>query len=112
MLKITPDPTFKADVEITVPGQDKPGTIPLTFKYRGRDEFKKFVNTFLDITDEEVFLKKEPDFKFFMEFVVGWGLEEDFNKKNVGIFMNNYPAAFLEILSKYRQLSFESRLKN
>lgn len=112
MLKITPDPTFSADVKITVPGQEKPGTIPLTFKYMGSSEFKKFADQFLEITEEDVKHKKDPTPDHFMDFVEKWGLEEEFTKKNVEIFMNNYPAAFFEILLKYRELAHRSRLKN
>jgi hypothetical protein len=45
-LKINPDPQFQADVTITVPGQSEPGTLPLTFKYRGRDEYKSLLESF------------------------------------------------------------------
>lgn len=107
MLKITPDPTFKADVEITVPGQDKPGTIPLTFKYRGRDEFKEFMD---GMKSEDG--KGKTVAEALPEFVEGWGLKEKFTNENIKIFLNNYPAAYGEIFTKYSELLLVSRLKN
>ena len=107
MLKITLDPTFKADVEITVPGQDKPGTIPLTMKYRGRDAFQQFAEELKSAAG-----KKKTVAESFPDFVEDWGLKEEFNKENIETFLNNYPAAYQEILTKYSELLLVSRLKN
>jgi len=103
MLKLNPDPQFTADAMITVPGQVEPGAITLTFKYRSRKELAAFFEGMKDRKDVDVF----PD------FIVGWsGMDADFSKKNIGIFLDNYPAAFGEILTEYSNLSFKSRVKN
>lgn len=121
-LKINPDPQFKADVSITVPGQSEPGTISLTFKYRGRDEYKALLEDFEDKTKdkknekgevEKIVIKKGKTFvEAFPEFVLGWDLDEKFTPENIKVFLNNYPAAYQEIFAEYLRLLFASRVKN
>ena len=113
-LKINPDPTFKADVKITVPGQTEPGTLPVTFKYRGRDEYKALLESFQEKTDESGNATQKG--KTFAEalpaIATGWGLDEDFTPENIEIFLNNYPAAYQEIFAEYSRLLLVSRIKN
>jgi len=104
MIKLNLDPTFDAEVPITVPGQAEPGTIPLTFKYRGRKEYLAW----LESNKEEAKTQTE----VFLEFVTKWGLSEDFNPANIEIFLDQYPAAYFDIISDYSRLLFESRAKN
>lgn len=106
MIKLNPNPEFQDGVNITVPGQKEPGTIQLTFKYRGRDEYKEWLESLSGGGSE-----KSTD-EAFLEFVTGWGLEEEFNRENVGIFLNNYPMSYAEIFKAYSKLLFESRVKN
>lgn len=114
MLKLNPDPTFTDDVEITVPGQKEPGTIPLTFKYRNRDEFKEWFGGLDEKRDKngKVTRKGKTFTEAFLEFVLGWGLDEEFNKENVEIFLTNYPAAYQEIFTQYSKMLLVSRIKN
>lgn len=121
MLKINPDPTFQADVEITVPGWKKPGSVTLTFKYRSRKEFVEFSTWANGATAEELqkmsitqwMKSRRPDDEVFPEFVVGWeGMDAEFNQENIATFLNNYPAAFQEIFRNYSSLLLESRIKN
>lgn len=111
MLKIVPNPEFKADVEITVPGQKDTGEIPLTFKYRTNKEFSAWFDTFKN-KDGGIEIDEDGLVKIFQEFVVGWGLKEDFTEENLVIFFDNYSKACVEILGEYSRLLFESRLKN
>jgi hypothetical protein len=111
MLKLNPDPQFKADVKITVPGQVDLGTINLTFKYRNRKDlialWKKN-----ETADSEADVTKE-QLDIFKKIVVGWdGIDGEFNAKNVELFVNNYPAATNEIIAAYASLCLESRVKN
>ena len=108
MLKLNPDPTFTDDVEITVPGQKEPGTIPMTFKYRSRTEYKEF----LDGLEEKKKGKEKTFPAVFSEFVLGWGLEEEFNSKNIETFLDNYPVAYQEIFTFYSKMLLVSRVKN
>lgn len=113
MIKINPNPEFTADVEITVPGQQETGAIPLTFKYMTRVAYLDWIATFPGKKSDK---KKEPEPRkhvdVFPEFVIGWGLDEKFTKENIKTFLDNYPAAFDEIIRAYSRLLFESRVKN
>lgn len=113
MIKINPNPEFTEDIEITVPGQKETGTIQLTFKYRNRKEYIEWIGGF---GGEKSSKKKDAEPRkhtdIFCDFVVGWGIDDEFNKKNVDIFLANYPAAFDEIIRAYARLLFESRVKN
>jgi len=115
MLKLNPDPQFTDDVEITVPGQKELGTISLTFKYRGRKEYSEFLDWLGEKVDKKgkVTEKGKTVAEAFPEFVTGWqGMDVEFNKENIEAFLNNYPAAYLEIFSQYSRLLLESRAKN
>ena len=114
MLKLNPDPTFTDDVEITVPGQKEPGTIPMTFKYRSRKEYQEFLESLEEKkSDKGKVTRKEKTFvEAFPEFVLGWGLEEEFCQKNIEIFLNNYPVAYQEIFTFYSKMLLVSRVKN
>ena len=106
MIKVTPDPEFKADVEITVPGQQTTGTIPLTFRYKTR---KQLASLFEKYSKDEVFLITP---ELMEDIIVSWGLESEFNKENIAIFLDNYLLGGSEILAAYQKLLFESRVKN
>jgi hypothetical protein len=101
MLKINPDPQFVAEVEITVPGQEETGTITLKFKYMGRKELKK-------LWDES-----ESDEVLLQGVVLGWeDMDVEFSPENLTIFLDNYPAAAVEIVQAYTRKLFESKVKN
>jgi hypothetical protein len=103
MLKLNPDPEFTAPVNITVPGRDKPETITLTFKYRGKKELNDFWAG----------NKGREDADILMDIVTGWkGIDAEFNKENVVVFLNNYPAFAGELALAYSKYCLESRVKN
>ena len=114
MLKLIPDPTFKAEVEITVPGQKEVGTIPLTFKLLGCKEYLAFIDSNRVKKTKKGKVVNEPrtPSEAFPDLVEGWGLAEDFTPENFEIFFNNYPFAYSEIVTAYDKLAFESRVKN
>ncbi len=105
MLKINPEinPTFKETIDITIPCQKETGKLTLNFKYRTRDEF-------IDFSDEMI---GKEDADVVMEMAEGWeNIDGEFTREEIDTFLNNYPAAAAEIFNQYRQLLFESRIKN
>jgi hypothetical protein len=102
MLKLNPDPTFEVVVNITVPGKAKPEGVKMTFKYRGKKELNEFWEG----------NKGRDDADIFMDIVTEWGVEAEYTKENVELFLNNYPAAAGEIALTYSKQSLESRVKN
>lgn len=105
MLKINPDPTFTVDVEITIPGQNKAGTLPITFNYKDRDQLKDFLGR---VRATEIDGKQAV-----AEIVKTWEWPEyEYTPENLAQFLNNYPAADVDIVACYRRMSFDSRVKN
>ena len=104
MLKINPDPEFTVNgVEITVPGQEKVGTLPVTFFYKTRSDLMEFLGRLKGMSDSEAVA----------EIVKSWewpGFE--YNEENLDKFLDNYPAAGFDIVTAYRRYSIESRVKN
>jgi len=104
MLKITPDPKFTADVQITVPGLAEPVSVTMTFKYRTRKEMLDFLEAEKDKQLSETMRN---------DVVLGWsGFDADFSKENLALFLENYPAAPLEIWTEYNKQLYGSRVKN
>ncbi|WP_294833366.1 phage tail assembly chaperone [uncultured Gilliamella sp.] len=99
--KLVADPTFKCKVLIPRAGQDE-GEIELTFKHYIRDKL-------VELEDE---LKDKPMIDFVMKLVSGWSLNEEFNKENMNILLNNYPAAIQAITSTYYKEMLGQREKN
>lgn len=87
---LTPNPTFKADVEIPVPG-GKTATINFTFKHKTRDEFKAFTEG----------LDGRGDAEIIQDIAAGWGLDDAFNDKNIEALTQNYLGAGLAIVNAY-----------
>lgn len=106
MLKINPDPTFTADVEISIPGQEETGSARFTFKYKDRDDLEEFNSRIREASGKD-------DRALLAEILVGWDIEgAEFNQENLGIFLKNYPTASGEILTRYYSLTIKSRVKN
>lgn len=114
MLKLNLEPTFTATLSLTVPGKKEPGELSLTFRYMGLKEYAEWVVSSVEKKNDEgeVIRPMKSNVAAFMEFVVGWEFKEEFSKANVETFLNNYPAAFAEILGAYCDFLLESRLKN
>jgi hypothetical protein len=95
------NPTFKAKVEIPVPG-DKSATVEFLFKGRSRDAFKAFIDSLKDREDVDVL----------MDIASGWDLEDAFDKENVELLTQNYLGAARAIIEKYLAELTAARLGN
>lgn len=89
-LKLNPEPTFKSEVRIPVPGGDAE-PVSFTFKHRTRSQIKAF--------PAEV--KGKPDVEVVKMCVMGWGLDDEFNDDNVMRLIENYPGASKAIVDTY-----------
>lgn len=108
MLKLNPDPTFEAPAKVTIPGQNKTGTLKMVFKYRDRDQMDEWFKY-----SNEAAKNKVSNAEIFKSFVEGWDWPDvDFNDENIETFLKKYPAAGIEIALAYQRLIFESRVKN
>jgi hypothetical protein len=103
MLKIIPHPEFAASVPITVPGQLAPVSVDFVFRHRSRESINELLRDIQGRNDADVL----------NELIVAWpGIEEDYNRENLAVFLGNYPAAAGEIFSGYLAALTESRVKN
>lgn len=87
---LTPNPTFKRDVAIPVPG-GKTASVSFTFKHKTRDEFKAFMDGIAGREDVEII----------RDIAAGWGLEDDFSDENIEALTQNYLGSGLAIVDAY-----------
>ena len=107
MLKIIPDPTFKTPVQVTVPGQAKPETLNVTFRYMSRQSALAFFTAAAK--------DKTSDLDCLKNLITDWdGFDGPFpfTEENLKTLLDNYPAAGFDLLTGYRRQLFESRIKN
>ena len=90
-LKLAPDPTFKATVEIPVPGGS--AELVCEFKYRSKPDIAAW--------HEELVKSDAGDPALLMTCLVGWDLEDEFNAENVEKLCAAYPRAAHSIAVKY-----------
>lgn len=103
MFKIDPDPTFQAEVGLTVPGQKEAAKVKLTFKYKTRSEAADFSDRLKDLTFKDAC----------SEIVTGWdGVDVDFSPENLEKLIDNYVPSGGEVIGAYFRELGESRAKN
>jgi hypothetical protein len=107
--KLNPSPSFSAPVLLTVPGQDEPAQIEISFKHKMPDQLKSWM-------DE---VNGKPVREVVPEIVDGWSLvlddndaEIEFTPENFKTLLANYAPAAGEIYLAYLKSLMESRVKN
>lgn len=104
------------------------GSIEVSYLYRTRSEFGKFVDDLMDAagmtlsdqTEEEVkfsleqALKKtlETNADYIMKIADGWNLDVEFSRAAVAQLCDELPGAALQIIDQYRTAITEGRLGN
>lgn len=101
-LSLTLAPTFKAPVQIPVPGA-RPVSVEFTFKYRDRDAFKEFLDG-LHASTEDVDL--------LLDIASGWELDEPFEKASLEKMVKTYIGSAAAVLNAYIAESTGARAKN
>lgn len=106
-LKLKPDATFKHTVLIPVSGSRDGAAVEFEFKHRsleemdvyweGLDDRREGIDGLVDIV---------------MDAVCGWDLQEPFNRENVSLMINNYPASASTLLLAYREEILRARVGN
>lgn len=100
-LVLQPAPTFSKAVKVPVPGGE-PADVVFTFRHRTRDALKAWSDAHEGRSDVQAIL----------EMASGWDLAEPFDAENVGVLVQNYPAAALAILRTYYDELSAARLGN
>lgn len=84
MLKLAPNPTFKAKVGIPVPGQKSDVQVEFEFRYMTREEWEQLIHSRESMTDDQAAA----------EVVVGWsGVDEPFGPDAMAKLLKFYPTA-------------------
>ena len=88
-LTLIANPTFPSTV--TVPTPSGPASLDVVFKHKDREQYKEFVKD----------IDKREDIDVMLEIVESWGLEQEFNRENLQIFMTQYMAGPRAIIEDY-----------
>lgn len=100
-LALTPNPTFRAKVEIPVAGS-KPVAVEFEFKHRTKTGLDSFMNS----------RKGASDLDSLMEMVTGWDLEEPFDRDGMAALLENYAGAALALYVGYVDELLAAKRKN
>ena len=101
-LSLIASPTFSADVPIPVAGGD-PVLVKIEFRHRTKAALKEWVES----------NSTRSDLDGFLDMVVGWpGLEDEFNRANVEVLLENYGGASLAVFKVYLDQLIQGRLGN
>lgn len=99
---LVPEPTFKAKVDIPVPGK-KPQKLEFTFQWRSMDEFRAFMDSLGNY---------DSDTDAVMDLVTGWELSDAFSRENVEKMVKNYIGSARAIINVYIEENAGARLGN
>lgn len=89
-LKLVPNPTFPAIVDIPVPGA-KSSPVEFTFKHRNKEKLQEFLDGMRALEDVPLVL----------EIASGWDLDEPFDAENVEKLVTEYVGSASKILDTY-----------
>lgn len=103
MFKINPNPTFKATVQISVPGSDKPATITVDFKHLSKSALRDYFSGLDGKTDADAL----------GAVITGWqGIDAEYSAESLAQLIDNYPASAGELFEAFRRELLEARRKN
>lgn len=107
MLKLTPNPTFKADVAIPTPTGEV--TIKVEFRHKGRAELEEWLKSTVG-EDNEVLRK---DNEALAEVIENWsGVDEKYSTDTLNKLLDAYPASGKALIGAYLPALLEGRRKN
>ena len=102
MLKLQPDPTFRAKVGIPVPGS-KPVSVEFEFRAMTRPQLQQYLN---DSADRQ-------DLENIGAIVCGWaGVDSPFSTEALGQLLDNYVGSARAILDTYLEQFSKARSGN
>lgn len=109
MIKLTPNPTFKVEVLLPVPGEEKPGAIELTVRYMSRTARETWFKGSANKTDAEAL----------HEVIADWsgpvddqGAPVPYSLDALHALCNHYEKVAQRVLTAIAQGYSEGRVKN
>ena len=100
-LKLDPNPTFDASVNVPVPGSD-PVPVRFTFKHRSRSACMEWFKAAADKSDVDILL----------DVASGWELDDAFTRENVERLCDNYAGTGFAVMDVYLKELRGERVKN
>lgn len=103
MFKLEPNPTFEATVQLSIPGQARPGEVTVEYRHLDQDKLKAYYES----------LPGKSSADGLMEIVVSWrGFDAGFSREALDRLLKNYPASAGELYAAFRREMLESKAKN
>ncbi len=107
MFNLNPAPTFKAAVQLTVPGQAEPEQVEFTFRHKSKDALAKWWAGYV----------QSPSVQALAEVIEGWNVRRDgepiaFSAAALDELIQNYPASMGEVADGYMLELVRSKRKN
>lgn len=114
MFTVNPAPKFWADVEIPVPGHEKPADIYIEFKHKTQEQLEEWSEKGRALAESQKKQAKiDVDTEFIAEIVCNWeNVDTDFSEQALRTVLNNYAGAGRAIILTYRRELAEGRRKN
>lgn len=101
--KLQPNPTFKAPVPISVPGETKSPEIVVEFRFLGRKAVADYFRGLGGKSDAEALAG----------IIAGWeGVDAEYSPAALAQLLDNYPAAASDLFEAYRRELLEAKRKN
>jgi hypothetical protein len=120
MIRIVPNPTFTCDVPLSVPGADKPASIKITYRHKGRKALGEYQARAVELAMQADAPDAAQQFAAYVgEVVEGWTGVLDADDKplpytvdNLARLLEAYPAAGAEIVRRYSHQLSHARAGN
>lgn len=101
MFKLQPNPTFKAKVEIRLPGQKKPSEIEFEFRHFSMSKWEAIAS---DKAVKDALID---------DVVVGWsGVDEAYSPEALATLFDEFPGAVSAVFEKFVSELFGAKQKN
>lgn len=101
--KLQPNPTFKALVSLTVPGEAETSQIEVEFRHLGKRAVREYFGG----------LGSQSDAEALSGLIIGWeGVDAPYSSEALSQLLDNYPAAAIELFDSYRAELLEAKRKN
>jgi hypothetical protein len=103
MLKLQPNPTFRAAAQISIPGEASPARVEVEFRHLGREALTTYFQG----------LEGRSDLDALADIVVGWsGVDAAFSREALAALLDAYPTAALALFEAFRRECLEAKAKN
>ena len=103
MLRLTPNPTFRATAAISIPGEAQPARIEVEYRHLGREALADYFKR----------LEGRSDLDALAEIIAGWsGVDAPFSAAALADLLDAYPTAAMALFDAFRRECLEAKAKN